>query len=939
MKYFFRQTLFLLALAVGIVVSSAEAQVDVTRLAAPLPTDPNVRVGKLDNGLTYLIRQNSKPENFAELRLAVRAGSILEDDDQLGLAHFVEHMAFNGTDNFEENEMISFLESIGMAFGADLNAFTSFNETVYFLKIPTDRDDALETGFLILHDWAGGILFEEEDIDAERGVIVEEKRSRESGDSRVGLANFSAMYEGMRYPDRLPIGELHVIENAPYEAFRRFYRDWYRPDLMAIVAVGDFDPDEVEEMIREQFGKLEMPANPKPRPTYELTPFEGTRFGISFDPEATSASVGVQYMLGTVSRDRVGDYRRSILDGLVSSMLSDRMIEFVRTPQSPLVTASGGAGLGQANSRQFSVGGQVKGTRYLESLEALLVEVERMRQHGFTTSEFERAKDRYMTNIDQAYAERDKTESSRYAREYFSHFTRDESFPGIETERQMTQDILAALSLDEINRHAAAMVVENGRGVTIGGPENDDTPTISESDIRQVFDAVESRTIEPYAEEAIASSLMSGRPTPGAIIDRKRIAELGVTEWTLSNHVKVVLKPTTFKNDEIYMTAFSPGGTSLVTDDDYISGQNAAGVVAEGGLGPFNVTKLRKFLAGKNVSVSAGIEDHHETLGGSTTIDDLRTFFEMIHLRFTEPRKDPEAFDVFRQRLTAGLENAGSNPQRVFFDTVGHVLGGYHPRTRPMTTAMVDEIDLDDAFTIYLDRFADAGDFTFVFVGSFDLETMEEYVTTYIASLPTGDRKEMWRDEGIEAPKGKLKKVVESGTTDKSLVALVYRGPYDPTYENRMQLRAMTDVLQRKIRESLREGKGGVYSPSVFSQTRHEPNGRYSVIIFFACDPERADELITESERIVDEMRSAPVSDDYIGKVVEIMREQRQESIETNGFWLSNLDYLYRTEGSAMTILEFDSVVEKISAKTVHESARTFLQPDERKLFVLRPEN
>lgn len=906
-------------------------------LDAELPTDPAVRVGTLSNGMKYYIRENNRPEGRAEFRLAVQVGSIMEDDDQQGLAHFVEHMAFNGTENFAKNQTVQYLESIGMRFGADLNAFTSYDMTVYMLQVPTEDAEVLHKGMLILHDWAGGILFEDDAIDMERGVVIEEMRSRLSGDSRVNEEHTKVIYGGTKYADRSPIGKKHILQSAPYEAFRRFYRDWYRPDLMAIVAVGDFDADLMEKNIKKMFSKLENPKNPRERTRFQIPIHDGTRYSIAFDPEATAPSVAVYYKLGESGRTTVGDYRLSIIDGMISGMLNERFQELVREPGSPLVFAFGGAGLGLAEARTFQTSGRVKEGRYLDGVKMMLTELERVRRHGFTQSELERQKSSMLVNIDQYYKERDKTESSSYAREYYSNHTTGESFPGIAFERAMYNAFIPTLTIAEINAAAEGMIGENGRSIAIGGPKTKEAEEIEKDDIEEVVEEVMESSIEPYMEEAVEGELFTGSPTPGAIVERKRINEIGVTEWKLSNGMRVVLRPTDFKNNEILMTAYSPGGTSIIPDDDYIPAASASTLVAQGGLGPFDRTTLGRYMSDKVAGSSASIGELYESFNGSASNEDLETMFQMVHLQFTSPRKDPEAMRVFRSQVAASLETQGSSPEQVYRDTVGYVMSGYHPRSKPWTTETLDELDLDKSFAIYLDRFSNAGDFTFFFVGSFDVASMEPLVTTYLASLPGTEHTENWRDLGMAIPSGMIKKVVRKGIEPKAQVQLTYHGDFAWSMENRFRLRAMVEVMEMKVRETLREEKGGVYSPGVWTQTEQFPNSEYMVNVYFGCDPERVDELIADVEKIVASMMRDLPEQEYVDKVAEIQRRQRETSLKQNTSWLQSLAFYYRNNESPLNILTIVDLPDTLTPEMIRQTAKEHLGGD-RATFILLPE-
>lgn len=929
---------FLLAVpALFVLASDLQAQLDLS-LDAALPTDPAVRVGVLDNGMTYYIRENAYPANRAELRLAVRAGSLQENPGQEGLAHFVEHMAFNGTDNFKSNELIDFLQSIGMRFGADLNAFTSFDQTVYFLQIPSEDEDVLNRGLLILKDWAGGILFEDEDIDMERGVVIEEMRARRSGDSRIREVHMADIYAGTRWAERSPIGKKEVLQNAPYDLFRQFYHDWYRPDMMAIVAVGDFDADDVEETIRDYFGELEMPEDPREHVHFPIPVFDGTRYSIAFDPESQNPQVAVSYNLGLAEKGTVGSYRQSIIDGIISGMMNERFQKVAREPNSPIIYAGTQAGAGLGGYRGLYAFAAVKDGRYLEAADLLLTEIERMRQHGFVQSELERQKKSMLVTIEQYYQERDKNESSSYAREYFSNFTTGESFPGIEIERAMYREFVPMLTLEEVNRIARAMVTKDGRGITIGGPETGETAEVTVDRLTKVVTAVASKSIEPYTEETLEGDLFTGSPTSGSIVETKSYDEIGLTEWTLSNGVRVVLKPTDFKNNEILMSAYSPGGTSVIPDEDWIPASTASQLVAQGGLGEFDRVQLSQYLSDRVVSSSASIGELWENIGGQASNDDLELLFQMVHMQFTQPRKDPEALRIFREQVASALKTRGSNPDQVFRDSMEYIMSGYHPRSKPWTTETLEQFDLDKSFAIYLDRFSNAGDFTFFFVGSFDLETIRPLVTTYLASLPGTGHTETWRDIGERMPAGQVRKIVRKGIEEKATVRLVYHGDFSWSMENRHLLASMTSVLDEKVRETLREEKGGVYSPGVWIQYEQFPVTTYGVNIYFQCDPNRVDELIGDVEKIVAEMRSGPVDPSYVNKVAEMQIRDRETSLKENRRWASSIQYYYQNNEPPTNIEAYGELPQTLTPAKIHEAARRYLSGENRLTMILLPE-
>ncbi|MCH6560650.1 insulinase family protein, partial [candidate division KSB1 bacterium] len=618
-------------------ISFCQTSID---LKKELPTDPKIRIGKLKNGLKYYIRENQKPENRAELRLAVNAGSVLEDDDQRGLAHFVEHMAFNGTKNFAKQEIVDYLESIGMQFGPDINAYTDFDETVYMLQVPTDSVEAVETAFQILEDWAHNISFEEEEIDKERGVVVEEWRLGRGAGARMRDKQFPILFKDSRYAERLPIGKKEILETAPYNSLRRFYRDWYRPDLMAVVAVGDFDKDWIEKLIKKHFRRLRALKKPRERQVFPVPNHKETLFAPASDVEATSSNISIYYKHEVPEEGTVGDYRRSLIEALYNSILNNRLNELLQNPEPPFLFGFSSQGTFIRSKSFYILGAGVKDNGIEAGLEAVLTEAIRVRRHGFTESELERQKTEMLRRFEQVYNERDKTESEQFAAEYIRNFLEGEPLPGIEYEYTLYNLLLPGIKIEEVNQLAKNLIRDENRVISVSTPEKEEIKTPTEEGILAVFDRVNRKEIKPYEDTVPDLPLVEIPPTPGKIVAQETIEKLGVTEWDLSNGVKVVLKPTDFKNDEILFTATSPGGHSLVPDKDFIAAALATAIIREGGLGNFDRIALQKKLAGKLAGVSAWISSLQEGLSGNASPKDLETLFELIYLHFTAPRKD-----------------------------------------------------------------------------------------------------------------------------------------------------------------------------------------------------------------------------------------------------------------------------------------------------------
>jgi zinc protease len=691
-------------LLLSVSASTAVAQ----DLSRPLPTDPAVTVGTLANGLRYYIRENHEPKQRAELRLVVRAGSVLEDDDQQGLAHFVEHMAFNGTSHFHKQELVDYLESVGMRMGADLNAGTSFDQTVYMLQIPTDTASVVQTAFQILEDWASTVSFDSVEIDKERGVVIEEWRLGRGADGRMQDKQFPIIFKGSKYADRLPIGKKETLESFKRPQLVRFYKDWYRPDLMAVIAVGDFDAHEIESLIREHFAHLKNPPNERPRPEIGVPDNVAPLYAIASDPEATSTSVGVLFKQELRDHSTYGAYRQGLVEDLFSAMLNDRLFELSQKADPPFLGAGVGQGRFIGAKEIFQMGAAVKDGAVPAGLEALLTEAARVSRFGFTAPELERAKARRLRGMERMFAERDKTNSAQYASEYIRNFTDGEAFPGIATELDLTRQYLPGITLEETNRLASAWITPQNRVIMVSAPQKADAPVPTEAELSAVFDEAAKQPLVAYTDTLGAAPLVAAAPVPGKVVAESTVPEVGLTEWTLSNGIHVVVKPTDFKDDEVLVRAISPGGTSLAPDPDWLSAELATSIVNASGAGAFSAVDLQKVLAGKAVNAGPMISETEEGFYGSGSPKDLETMLQLIYLYATAPRVDSAAFDAMTARIRAFTANRGASPEANFQDTLQVTLSQGNPRERPLTSSLVDSIDLGRAVAFYRDRFGDA---------------------------------------------------------------------------------------------------------------------------------------------------------------------------------------------------------------------------------------
>jgi zinc protease len=905
----------------------------------PLPVDPQVTVGSLPNGLRYYVRVNPEPQNRAEFRLLVRAGSVLEDDDQQGLAHFAEHMAFNGTANFERQALVNYLETIGMRFGPDVNAYTSFDETVYMLQVPTDSAELVRKALQILDDWAHAVTFDSVEIDKERGVVIEEWRLGQGAGTRMRDKQFPVIFQGSKYAERLPIGKKEVLESFPHAALRRFYDTWYRPNLMAVIAVGDFDGADIERQIREHFGDLENPPSPRPRPDFDVPNHAEPLFTITSDPEATSTGVSVLFKQPLRDHSTYGAYRQGIVEDLFSGMLNQRLFELSQQADPPFLGAGGGQGRFIGAKEVFSLGAGVKDGGVVKGLDALLTEAERIARFGFTEPELDRAKARRLRGLERAHAEREKTNSAVYASAYVSAFLEGDAIPGIDAELAMHRELLPAIALDDINRLARAWITPHNRVVVVGAPEKEGVALPTEAELAAVFEAVSHKTIVAYTDTLADASLVATAPAPSRVARERTIPELGVTEWQLANGITVVLKATDFKDDEILMQATSPGGTSLAPDERYLSASMASTVVNASGAGGFSVVDLQKLLAGKAVSVRPYVSAHEEGLSGSGSPKDLETLFQLAYLYVTAPRLDSAAFSAMRARMLTFTENRGRNPEQVFFDTVQATVSQGHLRQQPLTTERVGAIDPADALAFYRTRFADAGDFTFFFVGNIDLVQMRSLVETWLGGLPTAGRRESWRDHQVRPPAGVVKKVVHKGLEPKARVSLLFTGArYEDSHENRYVLSSLGEALRIRLREVLREDLGGVYGVGVGASSRTIPDTAYQVSIGFGADPARLDELIDSAFATIRGFQESGPADSIVQKVQETQRRGRETNLRRNAFWLGQLAAYRRGGQDPRALLEFDARVASLTAAKIRDAARHYIRFDNYVQVSLLPE-
>ncbi|WP_299555172.1 pitrilysin family protein [Seonamhaeicola sp.] len=899
-----------------------------------IPTDPDVKIGKLSNGLTYYIKNNSKPADKVELRLVVNAGSILEDEDQLGLAHFLEHMNFNGTKNFKKNDLVDYLQSIGVKFGAHLNAYTSFDETVYILPIPSDDPEKLEKGFQILEDWAHNALLLDKDIDEERGVVLEEYRLSRGAGERMLQKYLPKVLHGSKYAKRLPIGTKENLETFKHESLRRFYKDWYRPDLMAVIAVGDVDVTTLEQKIKAHFGQIPIPENPKKRPVFEVPNHEETLIAIESDKESPFTRVQIMYKDHNRYKndETIEDYRRSMVKSLFTTMINNRLDELRNSEDPPFVFGYSYHGSTWArNKRAYQSIANSSETGQLKALEALLTENERVKRHGFTKGEFDRAKKSILAGYEKSFKDKDKTESRRIIGQYVNNYLENEPIPSITWEYNFYENNLDNVKLSEVNGLIKNYLHDDNRVIVLTNLEKEGLKKVTETDIRNLLEEVKTKDVGPYKEDALATSLISKLPKKGSITNTTANDDLGIGTITLklSNGAKIVYKKTDFKNDEILFEAFSYGGSSLYSNEEYLATVFANSGLTEAGINSFSKTDLSKMMSGKIASVRPFISGYSEGMSGSSTPKNFEELFQLIHLYFTSLNKDEKAFNSFVSKQKSFLGNLLASPQFYFQNELSKFIYGKNPRYSGFPTPeKYDSSDYNLAYNKYRERFSDAGDFNFYFVGNIDDALLKDYAEKYIASLPGKNSNENYVVRDFRPLTGNHTKVVEKGSDPKSQVRITFHGPTDYDQKEAFALKSLGEILTIKLIEKLREEEGGVYGVGASGNISKVPYGWYNLRISFPCGPENVEKLknaaLAELKKILDE---GPTGED-VAKVKEAQLLQHKEDLKKNKFWIKMLKTADYEKKEIISGLSFEDHVKSITAKDIQNVGKKYLSKD-----------
>jgi zinc protease len=918
------------------------ASVAAFTLSQQMPIDPEAVTGTLPNGLRYYVRANKKPGARAELRLVVKAGSVLEDDDQQGLAHFDEHMEFEGTEHFPRQSLLAFLSTLGLSLGPDANAETSYDDTQYTLRVPTDVPGALDRAFLILEDWTHAASFDQSGIDHERGIVLSEWRMHLGAGERTEDKILQVQLQGSRYAARSPIGKPEIIQNAGRDPLVRFYHDWYRPDLMAVIAVGDFDRAAVEGIIKARFSALPSPSPERPRPAYDVPDHPGARYAIVTDKETTKTTIEISDLQPTRNQSSVGGYRGQILDQLFADMFDARLDETSQSANAPFIKAAADRALFPTprTKDETVLQALVSNNGIARGFDALVSEVERVSRFGFTETELARAKQAMTLTYERLVTESPDRDSDSRTDEYTRNFLEGEALPTIWQELAFHRRFLPGITLSEVNALAREWFPERNRLVIVSAPDQPGVTLPDETQLAAVIKAATNKPLTPYVDTVGTRPLVDAPPTPGAIVKTTARAGVGITEWTLSNGATVVLKPTTLNEDQILFRATGPGGTSLADDADYIPARVADLVVPAGGVGGFSAVTLAKVLNGKAAGANPFIRDVDEGLSGGSTPQDLETMFQLIYLRFTAPRADRTAFGVLSSQVKSLLASQMASPDVVFNQTVEAAVSQDHPRQRLQTPATVDQWNLDKSMAFYQARFADASNFTFVFVGSFTPEAIKPLVEKYIGSLPATHAHETWRDVGIRPPAGMVNKTVEQGIAPKSEVAIVFKGPFQYDDAHRLAMRAMALVLQSRLVDSIRQELGGTYSITATQSVEKAPRPEYTVRVDWTCDPARTADLVQRVLQEIDFVKATPLEPGQMSLVREALRREFEDNSQDNGFLLSEIAERY-ANGDAAGVAAIWSLPDRLgplTAGAIQEAAQRYLPANNYVIVTLVPE-
>lgn len=922
--------LFMMAVFCAVV---AFAQKDLN-LNDPIKADPNVTIGKLDNGMTYYIRRNTYPKNRVEFRLAVNAGSNQETDAQQGLAHFTEHMAFNGIEGFPSNSVVDHLRSKGVVFGADLNAYTSFDETVYMIPMPLDDPNNIDLGLKILRGWAAGLLYDNKEIDEERGVIIEEYRLGLGADDRMRKEYWPILMKDSRYAERMPIGKLDILQTFDYQVIKDFYKDWYRPDLQAVIVVGDINVAEVEAKIKTMFGNIPAKQNPKKKETYGIAPNNEPLVAVCTDKEATGNQVELIRKHKHAPMKTIGDFRQQLCIDLYNTMFDARLEEMTQDPKCPFIGASVGYGDFIGNTDAYAAMAMAKENHIPEALRVLMQEDYRVLKYGFLQTELDRAKEELLERYEKAAKEVDKTESARFASQYINNFLRQDPIPGAKRENTYAKKLIEGITLEEINALAKNWVTEDNMVAIITAPEKEGVKVPSKEEILSILKDKSLADVQPYVDTYKDQEILEKETLkPGKITSVEKIDAVGAEKWTLSNGITVYLKKTDYKNDEILFSASSKGGKSLYDVKDLASADFAAEIIDRGGIADLDYNSLMKKMKGKNAGVSPDINLLSEGFSGSSSPKDLEFFFQYLNAFFTNPRIDPNAYDLVMQETKEQLKMITAQPMYKYLGKLLEAAYNNDPYMKQMFSfddEYLSQVNFDRAVKIYKERFANPADFTFFFVGNYDEKEMKEFVELYLGSMKTEPaKKENYNLKVLKPRPDKAStQTVYAGTEEQGYMGMYITNPMDWSYRNSIIASMIGEALDIQFVRIVREKMGDVYSPMVSMNASKLPQSEISLMILLGCDPVKTDKLADASLKILNDFKAKGPDKKTMELVKKQMTSTRAKNIQTNRFWLSYISGKVTQDEPLIAPSEYDNVVNSVTKKEMVEFMKKYFKPE-----------
>jgi zinc protease len=894
-----------------------------------VPVDSAARVGRLPNGITYYIRHNEEPKERASFYMIQNVGALLENDDQNGLAHFLEHMAFNGTQHFPGKGIINTLEKHGVQFGRNINAYTSFGETVYNLSdVPVKHEGLVDTCLLVLNDWADYLLLTDEEIDAERPVISEEWRTRRTADFRMQRQYLPVLLQGSKYMNRDVIGDLDVIKHFKYETLRNFYTEWYRTDLQAIAIVGDIDVDAVEQKVKALFSTIQPVVNPPKREFYDVPDHKEPLYVLATDKEADGYSVDlyIRHKAPAPSEKNLNYLREQTIQSLFGMMTRDRISELLRKGVPPFVMGSIDYG-GLVNGYEvLNISATSKPDQDQTAFKSIYTEAERIYQNGFTPGELDRAKTNLLTSYESRYKQRDKINNDQFARDFKAYYIDGEPLTSMDFDWDFVQKVLPTISVEDISAKAKEWMTKENRVVVVMGPDKPEAKHLTKEQAFAMMDSIDNSKVAPYNDMVVSNNLISKELKGSKVKSTKKLPEFNAVEWTLGNDAKVVFRKADYEKDQVSLIAMSNGGSSKEDNDKMASAMMLNQFIGAFGVGDYNATDLKKVLTGKKVSLNVSLSDLNESFNGSSTPKDFETMMQLLYLQFENPRFDKEAYDALLGRYKAYIANMANNPEKIMSDSLALIMTCKNPRTKLMTPALFDEVSLDQMEAIYKDRFIDAGDFTYFIVGNIDEATAKTMAEKYIGSLTDLRRKETWIDRNVEGPKGKTEReIVIPVEVKKSTVSVNYEAKMEYTPEQNLLLSLFRDILNLRYIDEIREKEGGTYGVRVSTSSSKFPKQKKSLDLMFDTDPDKAQQMKAILYREIDKIATDGPTTEDLNKAVKNLQKNREQSKLHNNYWMGALNNYYFYAVNPDDPKNFENILATVTPAKVQEFVKTFL--------------